>query len=131
MTSASNIIAKIRKGLDKIKEKFEKGDRNGMVLTILALERALKNKDKVSIKDVVFEAKNIIKNREINVSWGVSYSEYNEELARKLVRELVELGLVEELEGGYYRFRYVGDLDPRAEIYARFGHLLLYGGPAR
>ncbi|MEB3760096.1 MAG: hypothetical protein GSR72_03925 [Desulfurococcales archaeon] len=131
MSSASSIIAKIRRGLDKIKEKFEKGDRNGMVLTILALERALKNKDKVSIKDVVFEARNIIKKREINVSWGVSYSEYNEELARKLVRELVELGLVEELEGGYYRFRYIEDLDPRAEIYARFGHLLLYGGPAR
>ncbi|MEB3765412.1 MAG: hypothetical protein GSR77_04535 [Desulfurococcales archaeon] len=131
MRSAEKIIAKIKEGLDKIKDKFERGERNGLVLTILALERVLKKKDKASIQDVVDEARSILDDKRLNVKWGVSYEEYDEELARKLIKELVELGLVEELDGGYYRLRYVGDLDPRAEIYARFGHLLLYGGPAR
>ena len=131
MKPAEKIIVKIKEGLDKIKDKFEGGERNGLVLTILALDRALKRKERASVKDVVDEARSILDDKRLNVEWGVSYEEYDEELARKLIRELVELGLVEELEGGYFRFRSIGGLDPRAEIYARFGHLLLYGGPAR
>ncbi len=124
-------IEELRKKLENLKEKFEAGNRNGLVLTLVAVTRLLRDKKHVSLREIVEEAKRILHNKNIDVDWGVANTGYDESLASTLVRELIDMGVLEEVDGRLYRFKKYEDGDPRAEIYARFGYLILYGGPAR
>ena len=126
----TGILERVRRALSELEERFRSGRRRGLVLTLLAVTRLQERGERVTPDSVAREARRII--REYQEDWGVSYDEYTPGLASSLLRELVEMGVLEELsEGGFALVRAGENHDPVAEVYARFGYLIFYGGPAR
>ncbi len=126
-------IKDIKKKLDKLLEKFKKKERKGLVLTLLSVVRLSDKGEKVTPENVVSEAKRII-DESPHIDWGVSKDEYNVGIASSLLKELVEMGILDEEEtptGMVYMLARTRSGDPRSEILARFGHLIFYGGIAR
>jgi len=128
------VIEELREWLDRLLERFQGGERRGLVLTLLAVVRLKENGREITPESVVEEAHKIMSERP-DVDWGVSREEYTVELATKLLDELADAGVIEPIDPmepppyKKYRVRKYSDGDPLAEIYARFGSLLLYGGP--
>ncbi len=124
-------LKKLREALDKIKEKFERGERKGIVVALLAALRLHDRGEKITGEALCNEIKKIMREQP-NISWGIREGECTPGWISTIMRELEEMGVIEEApEGGYYRLKQYEEGDPRAEIYSRFGYLLLYGGPAR
>lgn len=97
---------------------------------MLAASRLSDKGKTISPENIVREADKIMEETP-DIDWGVNREEYTIGLASSLLRELVEIGVLEESEASIYVFKRYNTGDPRAEIMARFGYLLLYGGPAR
>ncbi len=129
-------IESLRRRLDSLLERFKSGRRRGLVLTLLAAARLAERGEEISAETVRREALRLMEERP-DVDWGVGRGEYTTGLAASLLRELVEMGVLEpqgpwesELERRY-RLASYSDGDPLREVYARFGYLLFYGGPSR
>jgi hypothetical protein len=123
------IVSKIREFLRKLEEKFKGGERSGRVLTLLAILRLSRRGEKITPETVTKEAHEIMRETP-SIDWGVPEDAYTIELAGSLLKEFARLGIIEEVEGGYI-IRCYQRFDPASEIYARFGHLIFYGGPSR
>ncbi len=123
------VAEKFRKALERLESRFKKGDRSGKVLTLLALAKLRERGEKATPEKIVEEARKIMEETP-RIKWGVEKDEYNVGLASSILKELLEAGLIVEVDGAYYFIRQEG-LDPVAEVYRKFGHLLFYGGPAR
>lgn len=126
-------IKQIREKLDELHEKFKNKKRKGLVLTLLAITRLIGRGEKATTKKIVEEAHKIM-NEHPNIDWGVKQEEYTIGLASTILKELEEMGLLQSEEtpqGIIYTLPKTGQGDPRAEILARFGYLIFYGGPAR
>ncbi len=111
MTGLQDAVRK----LTEILERFRKGERRGLVLTLAAMLRlSEKGKKTPSTCDVVEEAREILKKTDGKSEWGVSLDEYTEEKAIELLEELREMGIL-DIEGPRrYRFaRYDSrDIEP-------------------
>jgi len=123
-----SLIEKLREKLDRLKERFEKGDRRGIVLGLLAVARLKKRGEPITRETLCGEARKIMEEHP-EVDWGID--ECTPGYVSTLIRELEEMGVLEETPAGTYIVRRYSNGDPVSEIYARFGYLLLYGGPAR
>ena len=121
----SGLLERVRRFLDELKERFERGERRGVVVTLLAVARLLERGERVTPERVAEEV-HAIMDEAPGVDWGVSREEYTVGMASSILRELAAMGVLEEVDG-YYRAP--EGVDPRAEVYARFGHLLFYGHP--
>ncbi len=128
------VFEKVARWLDELLEKFKRGNRRGMVVTLLAIARLKEKGLPLTLANIVEEVKRIIREKP-EVDWGVREEEYTEEYAGKLLAELEEVGILEPADPlepppqRKWRIRQYEEADPVAEIYARFGSLLLYGGP--
>ena len=124
----------LREKLDALLERFRGGKRKGLVLTLLAVVRLSDRGEKITPEKVVEEAHRIMEENP-ETDWGVSKDEYTVGLASSLLKELVEMGVldVEETPSGLvYKLSQTEEgVNPRDEIMARFGYLIFYGGPAR
>jgi len=126
-------ISALKEKLDSVLRRFKEGRRRGLVLTLLAVARLAERGEEITAESVRDEARRIMDERP-DVDWGVSREEYTVGMASSLLRELVEMGVLEEAgpgEAPKYRVASYSDGDPVREIYARFGYLIFYGGPAR
>jgi len=123
-------LTMLKEKLDRVLERFKRGERKGLVLTMLAASRLSDKGEKISPDNIVKEAHKIM-DEAPDVDWGVTRQEYTVGLASSLLQELVEMGVLEETNTTIYRFRRYPEGDPKAEILARFGYLIFYGGPAR
>ena len=123
-------IATLKKKLDHILEKFKKGERRGLVLAMLAAIRLSDKGKAISVDNIVEEAKMII-DEFPNIDWGVSKEEFTPGLASSLLKELVEMGVLEPTDTSRFIFKTYESGSPRDEILARFGYLIFYGGLAR
>jgi len=120
------VLEKVRRFLDELKEKFDRGERRGLVVTLLAVARLLEREEEITAEKVRDEVHKIMKEYP-DTDWGVTIEEYTPELAARILRELAAMGILEEIEPGTGRYRAPELVDPKAEVYARFGHLLFYG----
>jgi len=118
------VLEKIRRFLDDLKERFDRGERRGLVVTLLAVARLMEREEEITPETVRDEVHKIM-DEYSETDWGVTKDEYTLELAARILRELAEMGVLVEVEPGRYRAPEL--VDPKAEIYARFGHLLFYG----
>ncbi|MCE4627877.1 MAG: hypothetical protein F7C34_01835 [Desulfurococcales archaeon] len=125
----ASLAERIKKYLDRIEKLFRDGKRSGRVLTLLAVARLSTRGEPLTPKTVAEEARRIIAEHP-ETDWGVKAEDVTVEFVSEILRELAKAGVLEEIEGGY-RVKRTDLIDPAAEIMARFGHLLLYGGPAR
>ncbi|MCE4625412.1 MAG: hypothetical protein F7C35_06065 [Desulfurococcales archaeon] len=123
------LAEKFKKYIERLERLFIDGKRSGRVLTLLAVVRLREKGKEITAENVAEEAKRIIRERP-DIEWGVTEEQYTVDLAAELLRELARNGVLEEVEGGYVLRKYA-TLDPQAEILAKFGHLIFYGGPAR
>ncbi len=123
-----DLIDKLREKLDILKKKFEKGERRGIVLGLLAVARLKKRGEPITREALCREAKKIMEEHP-DIEWGVE--ECTPGYISTLLRELEEMGVIEETPAGTIIVKRYNGSDPISEIYVRFGHLLLYGGPAR
>ena len=120
------VLEKLRRFLDELKEKFESGERRGLVVTLLAIARLTERGEEITPEKVRDEVHSIM-GETPGTDWGVTKEDYTLDKATSLLEELAAAGFIEEIEPGTGRYRLVETVDPRAEIYARFGHLLFYG----
>ena len=120
------VLEKLRRFLDELKEKFEAGERRGLVVTLLAIARLTERGEEITPEKVRDEVHSIM-GETPGTDWGVTKEDYTLDKATSLLEELAAAGFIEEIEPGTSRYRLVEAVDPRAEIYARFGHLLFYG----
>ncbi|MCE4600219.1 MAG: hypothetical protein F7C38_01450 [Desulfurococcales archaeon] len=123
-------ITILKEKLDKLLEKFKKGDRKGLVLAMLAAIRLSDKGEKISPENVASEAKALM-DEHPDIDWGVSREDLTPGLASTLLQELADMGLLEATDTLTYRLKPYKSGDPRAEVLARFGYLIFYGGPAR
>jgi len=123
-------LTMLKEKLDRVLERFKRGERKGLVLTMLAASRLSDKGEEISPDNIVKEAQKIM-DEAPDVDWGVTREEYTIGLASSLLQELVEMGVLEETDTTIYRFKRYSEGDPKAEILARFGYLIFYGGPAR
>lgn len=123
-------LTMLKEKLDRVLERFKRGERKGLVLTMLAASRLSDKREEISPDNIVKEAQKIM-DEAPDIDWGVTREEYTIGLASSLLQELVEMGVLEETDTTIYRFKRYSEGDPKAEILARFGYLIFYGGPAR
>ncbi len=130
----ARLLEEVKRWLDEVLERFRDGKRRGLVVTLLAVARLRERGEEITPESVAREARKIMEERP-DVDWGVDAGAYDAELAGRILEELVEAGVVEAVDplephpARRYRVKSYPDGDPVAEIYARFGSLLLYGGP--
>ena len=123
------VVERVRRYLDRLESLFWRGQRSGRVLALLAIVRLSRRGERITPESVAEEARRIAREHP-ETEWGVTLEAINAGLMSEILEELAREGVIEEVEGGYV-LRRSGLLDPEAEIMGRFGHLLLYGGPAR
>ncbi len=101
MTGLQDAVKKLSETL----ERFMRGERRGLVLTLAAMLRLTeKGKKSPSLDDIIEEAREILKKTDRKEEWGVSVDEYTEEKALELLEELREMGML-DIEGPRrYRF---------------------------
>ncbi len=104
-------LAELKEKLRHLVERFHRGERRGLLLTLVAVTKLKERGEAITPSNVAKEAKKIIKETRGRVDWGVTEEEYTESLAADLLEELVDMGvleptpeLLEELEKRY-RFR--------------------------
>ena len=123
------LVEKVKAYLERVERLFKQGKRSGRVLALLAVARLSMRDEKITPASVAEEARRIMREHP-ETNWGVSLEAVTEGFMSEILRELAREGILEEVEGGYV-VRRTELIDPTAEIMGRFGHLLLYGGPAR
>ena len=123
------VAERVREFLRRLEERFRGGRRRGVVLTLLALARLEERGERATPERVAEEGRRIM--REYPGDWGVEYEEYTPGFVSEVLRELEDMGVVERLPDGGYRLAREEGYDPVADVYARFGYLIFYGGPAR
>ncbi len=111
MVPRPSTLAELKEKLRRLVERFRRGERRGLLLTLVAAARLRERGEAITPSSVAREARRIIRETRGRVDWGVSEEEYTESLAADLLEELVEMGvlepspeLLEELEKRY-RFR--------------------------
>ena len=124
-----SLADRVREYLSRLERLFRDGKRSGKVLTLLAIAKLSRRGEPITPEKVAEEARSIMAEHP-ETDWGVRPEDVTVEFVSDILRELARIGLLEEIEGRY-RVRRTDLIDPTSEIMARFGHLLLYGGPAR
>ncbi len=81
----------------RIFRNFVKGDRKGYVLTLLSIIRLQERGEDATVENIVKEANSIIESTRGKIDWGVS--SYTIEVATPLLEELVNMGVIEEIDG--------------------------------
>ncbi|MEB3787666.1 MAG: hypothetical protein GSR78_02795 [Desulfurococcales archaeon] len=81
----------------RIFRNFIKGNRKGYVLTLLSIIRLQERGEEATIENIVKEANSIIESTRGRIDWGVS--SYTVDVATPLLEELVNMGVIEELDG--------------------------------
>ena len=97
MPGLERVIARLRAAV----ERFLGGERRGLMLTVLAASRLRERGEEITAKAVAEEGRRIIEETRGRMDWGVSESEYTAEKARELLDELVDMGVLEKVDGGY------------------------------
>ena len=97
MPGLERVIARLRAAV----ERFLGGERRGLMLTVLAASRLRERGEEITAKAVAEEGRRIIEETRGRMDWGVTESEYTAEKARELLDELVDMGVLERVDGGY------------------------------
>ena len=85
----------ITKILDKTRSKA------GRALALLSIRELESRGKQPTLSNIVDEARRIIEQTEGLINWGISKNEYTASLASAALRDLVEMGIVEERLGVY------------------------------
>ncbi len=112
----------VAEALKKLLDRWLSGRRKGLVLTLVAVQSLREKGEEASEEAVRREGLRILRETRGKVDWGVSEEEYTPALVSSLLRELVEMGVLEEVDGAVYRIR--GGRQGEEEFYTRFGTLM-------
>ncbi|MEB3859913.1 MAG: 40S ribosomal protein S25 [Desulfurococcales archaeon] len=75
--------------------------KSSRTLALLSIKELEARGEKPTLGSIVEEAKKIIEQTRDIVDWGIEKSEYNVSLASAALRELEEMGIIEEYSGVY------------------------------
>jgi len=115
----------VAEALKRLFEAWRSGRRKGLVLTLVAVQSLRERGEEVTEEAVRREGLRILRETKGKVDWGVTEEEYTPALVSSLLRELVEMGVLEEVEGAAYRVYRIRDgRRGEEEFYLRFGTLL-------
>jgi hypothetical protein len=125
-------LAALREKLERIIERFQRGERRGLVLALISALRLRERGEPITPASVAREGREIIRRTKGRIDWGVDEEGFTEAYVTSLLEELVELGvlepepsILEELDKKY-RFRsYESEEDARAEALRAAAPILL------
>ncbi len=70
-------------------------ERRRLQLTYTAVKSLEERGEKITLENVVKEARRIIEETGKDIDWGIKPDEYTEEIAAPLLHELAEMGVIE------------------------------------
>lgn len=92
----TSIVEKIKELVAAFKAKhpgYE--ERKRLQLTYVAAKRLQERGEEISVKNIVKEARRVIRESRETIDWGISEEKYTEAVAAPLLHELSEMGAIE------------------------------------
>ena len=119
-------MAGVIEGLKNLYERWVSGRRKGLVLTLIAVESLRRRGEKATVDAVRREGLRLIRETRDTIDWGITEEKYSQQsVVTGLLRELVEMGVLEEVNG-VYRLKTDGEPEKvEEEIMSRFGSLII------
>ncbi len=97
MAGLAEVVERLRTAV----ERFLRGDRRGLMLTVLAASRLRERGEDITAEAVAREGRRIIRETGERMDWGVGEDDYTAEKARELLEELADMGVLEKIDGSY------------------------------